>query len=104
MEAVGILPAAVDTRPVVVGVAFYGPMSVSRLFGNEPLHWCPRCLNPCRIPFDENDECFADDTLPAVDIAATAGGFAAVPSIDVAVPLVVTAIDLGGPEVARLYY
>ena len=41
MEAVGILPADVDTRPVVVGVAFAGPLSGSRLFGNEPLHWGP---------------------------------------------------------------
>ena len=41
---------------------------------------------------------------PAVDIVATAGGVAAVPAIAVAVPLVVSAIDLWGPKVARLYY
>ena len=46
----------------------------------------------------------AADNLPAVDIVATAGGFAAVPVIAVSVPLVVPAIDLGGPKVARLYY
>ena len=42
--------------------------------------------------------------LPAVGIVAIAGGFAAVPAIAVFVPLVVPAIDLGGPKVARLYY
>ena len=34
VEAVGILPAAIDTHPVVVGVAFAGPLSGSRLFDN----------------------------------------------------------------------
>ena len=38
VEDVGILSAAVDTRPVVVaavvGVAFAGPLSGSRLFDN----------------------------------------------------------------------
>ena len=98
MEAVGILPAAVHTRPVGVGVAFSAPLSSSRLFGNEPLHWGPCCLVLCRIPFSENDDCFAADSLPAVDIVSTAGGFAAVSAIAVAVPLVVSAIDLGGGE------
>ena len=40
----------------------------------------------------------AADNLPAVDIVAISGGFAAVPDIAVAVPLVVPAIDLGGAE------
>ena len=106
MECVGILPAAVDTRPVVVaavvGVAFSGPLSRSRLFGNEPFHWGPCFLVPCHIPFAENADCFAADNLPAVDIVATAGGFAVVPSIAVSLPLVVPDIDLGGPKVARL--
>ena len=107
MEDVGILLAGFDTRPVVtavsVGVAFAGPLSGSRPFGNEPLHWGPCCLIPCRIPFAENDDCFAADNLPAVDIVATAEGVVAVHAIAVAVPLVVPAIDLGGPKVARLY-
>ena len=34
VEAVGILPDAVYTCPVVVGVACAGPLSGSRLFGN----------------------------------------------------------------------
>ena len=69
-------------------------------------HYCTscRCLVPCRVPFAENDDCFAADNLPAVDIVATAGGVAVVPTIAVAVPLVVPAIDLGGAKVARLYY
>ena len=108
MEDVGILPAVVDTLPVVVaavvGVAFAGPLSGSRLFGTEPLHWGPCCLVLCRTPFAENDDCLAADNLPAVDIVAPAGGFAAVPDISVAVTLVVPAIDLGGLKVARLYY
>ena len=61
----------------------------------------PRPL-PC--PLAENDECLAADNLHTVDIVATAGGFAAVPAISVAMPLVVPAIDLGGTKVARLYY
>ena len=107
MEDFGILPAVDDTRPVVVaavlGVAFAGPMYGSRPFGNEPLHWGPCCLILYRVPFAENDFCFAADTPPAVDIVATAGGVAAVATIAVAVSLVVTAIDFGGPKVARLY-
>ena len=101
-------PAAVDTRPVVVaavvGVACAGTLFVSRLYDNLPLHWGPCCLVPCRVPFAEHDDRFAADNLSAVDIVATAGGFADVPEIDVAVPLVVPVIDLGGPKVARLYY
>ena len=108
MEDVGILPAAFYTRPVVVsavvGVSFSGPLSGSPLFGNEPLHWGPCCLVPCRIPFAENDDCFAADNLPAVDIVSTAGGVDTVAAIAVAVPLFVPAIDLGGAKVARLYY
>ena len=50
VEDVGILLAGVDTRPVVtavsVGVAFAGPLSGSRPFGNEPFHWGPCCLIP----------------------------------------------------------
>ena len=57
MEDVGILPAAFDTRPVVVdavvGVACAGPLSGSLPFVNEPLHWGPCCLVPCRVPFSE---------------------------------------------------
>ena len=56
---------------------------------------------PCRVPFAENVGCLAADNLPAVDIVATAGGFAAVPAIAVSMPLVVPVIDLGGPKVAR---
>ena len=108
MEDFGILPSVVDTSPVVaaavVGVAFAGPLSGSRSFGTEPLHWCPCCLVLCRVPFAENDFCFAADTPPAVDIVATAGGVAAVSVISVAVPLVVPDNDLGGAKVARLYY
>ena len=74
------------------------------MFGDEPLHWGPCCLVPCRVPFAENDDCFAADNLPAVDIVATAGVFTAMSAISVAVPLVGTVIDLGGPKVARLYY
>ena len=104
MEAVDILPAAVDTCPIFFGVAFAGPLSGSCLFGDEPLHWGPCCLVPCRVPFAENDDCFAADNLPAVDIVATAGGFASVPAIAVDVPLVMPTIYLGGPKAARLYY
>ena len=107
MEDVGILPAFDDTRPVVVaavvGVAFAVPLSSSRPFGTEPLHWGPCCLVLCRVPFAENDSYFAADTPPAADIVATAGGVASVAAIAVAVPLVVPAIDLGGTKVARLY-
>ena len=108
MEDVGILPAAVDTCPVVVaavvGIAFAGPLYGSRPFGNEPFHWGPCCLFPLCVPFAENDDYFAADNLPAVDIVATAGGVAAVVAIAVAVTLVVPAIDLGGAKVARLCY
>ena len=68
------------------------------------MHWGPCFLAPCRVPFAENADCFAADILPAVDIVATAGGFAVVPAISVDVPLVVPAIDLGGLKVAQLYY
>ena len=102
MEAVGIFPAAVDIRPVVVGFAFSGPLYSCRLFFNEPMHWGPRYLVPSCVPFAENDDCFADDNLPAVDIVATAGGFASLPAIAVAVTLVVPAIDLGGAEFGAL--
>ena len=103
VEAVGIHPAVVDTRPVVnvdiVGVARAGPLFGSLLFDNSPLHWGPLCcLIRCRVPFAENVGCLAADNLPDVDIVATAGGFAAVPAISVSVPLVVPAIDLGGGE------
>ena len=58
MEDVVILPPAVDTRPVVVdavvGIACAGPMSGSRPFVNEPLHWGPCCLVPCRSPSTED--------------------------------------------------
>ena len=107
MEDVGILPAVVDSRPVVVaavvGVAFAGPLSGSRPFGTEPLHCGPCCLVLCRVPFSENDFCFAADTPTASDIVATAGGVTAVAAITVAVTLVVPAIDLVGATVARLY-
>ena len=104
--AFGIHPDVIDTRPVgvdaVVGVACAGSLFGSRLFDNSPLHWGPRCcLFPCRVPFAENIGCLATDNLPAVDIVATAGGFAAVPAISMSVPLVVPAIDLGGANVAR---
>ena len=102
MDDVGILFAGFDTRPIVaavyVGVAFDVPMSGIRLFGIESLNWGPCCLFLCRVPFSENDFCFADDNLPAVGIVATAGGVAAAVAIVVAVPLVVPAIDLGGGE------
>ena len=87
-----------------MGVAFAGPLSGSRPFGNEPLLWGSYCLVPCRVPFAENDDCFAADNLPAVDIIATAWGVAAVTAIAVTVPLAVPAIDMGGLKVARLYY
>ena len=100
MEDVGIPPAVVDTRPVVVadvvGVAFSGPLSGSCPFGTAPLYWGPCCLVLCRALFAENDFCFSADNLPAVDIVATDGGVAAVSAIAVDVPLVVPAIDLGG--------
>ena len=51
VEAIGIHPAVVDTRPVfvadVVGVACAGSLFGSRLFDNSPLHWGPLC---CLIP------------------------------------------------------
>ena len=62
------------------------------------------CLVPCRVPFSENVGCLVANKLPAVGIVTIAGVFAAVPAIAVSVPLVVPAIDLGGPKVARLYY
>ena len=100
MDAAGILLAGVDTRPVVaavdLGVAFAGPLSEIRLFGTESLHWGPYCLFLCRVPFDENDFCFANDNHPAVGIVATAEVVVAAVAIVVAVPLVVPAIDLGG--------
>ena len=103
---VGIHPDVVDTRPVfvaaVVGVAFSGSLFGSRLYDNSLWHWGLLCCRvPCHVPFAGNVGCFAADTLPAVDIVATAQGFAAVPAIAVSVPLVVPAIDLGGPKVAR---
>ena len=95
--AVSIHPDVVDTRPdvvaAVVGVAFSGSLFGSHLYDNSPWHWGPLC---CRIPFAENVGYFASDNLPAVDIVATAGGFAAVPAIAVSVPLIVSSIDLGG--------
>ena len=92
VEAVGIHPAVVDTRPAVVaavvGVACAGPLIGSGLFDNSPLHWGPLCyLVPCRAPFAGNVGCLAADNLPAVGIVAIAGGFAAVPAISVSVPL-----------------
>ena len=68
------------------------------------MHWGPCCLFLCLVPFAENDFCFADDTLPAVGIVATAEVVVAAVAIVVAVPLVVPAIDLGGAQVARLRY
>ena len=44
------------------------------------------------------------DNLPAVGIVSIAGGFAAVPVIDVLVPLDVPAIDSGGEKVDHSYY
>ena len=100
MDDVGILLSDVDTRPVVatvaVGVAFAGPLSGTRLFGIESLNWGPCCLFLCRVPFAENDFCFADDNLPAVSIVATAEVVVAAVAIVMAVTLVVPAIDLGG--------
>ena len=109
MDGAGILLAGFDTRPVVaavaVGVAFAGPLSGIRLLGTESSHWGPSCPFLCRVPFAGNDFCFADDKIPAVGIAATAGGVAAAVAIVVAVPLVVPVIDLGGgAKVARLCY
>ena len=76
MDDVGILLAGVDTRPVVayvaVDVTFAGPLSGIRPFGIESLNWRPCFLFLCRVPFSENDFCFADDNLPAVVIVATA--------------------------------
>ena len=103
MDDVGILLAGFDTRPVVaavaVGVAFAGSLSGIRPFGIESLNWGPCCLFLCRVPFAENDFCFADDNLPAVGIVDTAEVVAAAVAIVVAVPLVVPAIDLGGAKV-----
>ena len=42
--------------------------------------------------------------LPSVGIVAIAGGFAAMPAIDVLVPLGVPAIAAGGPIVVHSYY
>ena len=80
MDGAGILLAGFDTR----------------LFGTESLHWGPCCLFLCLVPFAENDLCFADDTLPAVGIVATAEVVVAAVAIAVAAPLVVSALDLGG--------
>ena len=106
MDGAGILLTGFDTRPVVadvvVGVAFAGPLSGNLLFGTESSHWGPCCLFLCLVPFAENYFCFADDTLPAVGIVATAEVVVAVVAIVVDVPLVVSAVDLGGPPVARL--
>ena len=108
MDDVGILLAGVDTRPIVaavdVGVTFAGPLSVIRLFDIESFNWGPFCLFLCRVPFAENNFCFADDNLPAVGIFATAEVVVAAVSIIVAVPLVVPVIDLGGHKVARFRY
>ena len=87
-----------------MGVAFAGPLSGTRLFGIESLNWGPCCLFLFRIPFAENDFCFADDNLPAVGIVATAEVVVAAIAIVVAVSLVVSTIDLGGAQVARLRY
>ena len=99
VDGSGILLAGFDTRPVVaavvVGVAFAGLLSGNRMFGTESSYWGPCCLFLCLVPFSENDFCFADYNLPAVGIVATAEVFAAAVAIVVAVPLVVTAIDLG---------
>ena len=104
--ASGIHLDVVDTRPVVVasvvGVSFAGSLFGSRLYDNSPWHWGPLCCRvPCRVPFAENVGFFAADNLPAVDIVATAGGFAAVPAIALSVPLVVPVIYLGGAKVDR---
>ena len=106
MDGAGILLASFDTRPVVstvvVGVAFAGPLSGNHLFGTESLYWGPCCLLLFRVPFYENDFCFADDNLPGVGIVSTDEVVVAAVAIVVAVPLVVSAIDLGGGQVARL--
>ena len=68
------------------------------------MHWGPCCLVPCRVPFAENGFCLSADYVSAVDIVANAGCVAAVAAIAVAVPLVVSAINLGGAKVVRLYY
>ena len=100
MDGAGILLDGFGTRPVVavvvVGVAFAGLLSGIRLFGTESLHWGPCCLFLCLVPFAENNFCFADDTLPAVGIVATAEVVVATVAISVGVSLVVSAIDLGG--------
>ena len=100
MNGSGILLAGFETRPVVadvvVGVACAVPMSGNRLFGTESSHWGPCCLFLCLVPFSENDFCFADDTLPAVGIVATAEVVVSAVAIVVALPLVVVAIDLEG--------
>ena len=107
MDGAGILLASFDTRPVVsafvVGVAVAVPLCGNRLFGTESSHWGPCCLFLCRVPFAENGFCFADDNLPAVGIVATSEVVVAV-AIFVAVPLVVSAIDLGGGNVALFRY
>ena len=106
MDGDGILLAGFYIRPVVAavatGVAFAGPLSGIRLFGTESLHWGPCCLFLCRVPFAENDFCFADDTLPAVGIVSTAEVVVAAVSIVVDVPLVLSIIDLGGAQVVCL--
>ena len=100
MDDAGILLAGFDTRPVVaavaVGVAFAGPLSITRLFGIKSLNWRPCFLFLCRVPFAENDFCFADDNLPDVGIVATAEVVVAAVAIFVDFLLVVPAIDLGG--------
>ena len=107
MDGFGILLAGFDTRSVVaavvVGVAFAGPLSGICLFGTESSHWGPCCLFLCCVPFSENDFCFDDDTLPAVGIVATAEVVVAAVAIVVAMPLVLSAIDLRGAKVAHLH-
>ena len=106
MDGAGILLSGFDTRPVVadvaVGVAFSVPLSGIRQFCTESSHWGPCCLFLCRVPFAENDFCFADDTLPAVVIVSTAEVVVAAVSIVVDVPLVLSTIDLGGAQVVCL--
>ena len=100
MDGAGILPAGFDTRPVVsavvVGVAFADLLSGNRLFGTESSNWGPCCLFLYLVPFAGNYFCFADDTLPAFFVVATAEVVVAAVAIVAAVPLVVFAIDLGG--------
>ena len=102
MDDFCILLSCVDTRPVVaavaVGVSSAGSLSGIRLFGIESLNWGPCCLFLFRVPFAENDLCFADDNLPAVVIVATAEVSVSAVAIVVAVPLVVPAIYLVGSE------